>query len=139
PLGAVGEHPAHLDADTGRPESARLHEPQDLGRRLALLGGTGEVDAAELDAVPARRPCGAQRVGQRRRFEGPGVEREPGGHCLAAGAAAGGGDAFANATASFTSASACLTSSSAFARWPPNCCSARSRWRRASSSALPAA
>src|SRR5439155_25988088 len=108
---------------------------------LPLLGGAGEIDAAELDAIPARRPRDAEEVRQRRRVESPGVEREHHRHGLVAGAGLvpSGGLALANATASFTSASACLTRSSALTRCPPKWCSARSRCRCACSRARAAA
>src|SRR6267142_1416762 len=157
-LVAVGEHPAELHADAGDAEPARFHDRQHVGRRLPLLGGAGEVDATQLDAVPARRSRRAENVRKRRRVEGPGGEGQHRRHYLVAGrgvpaagagAAAGaapgagllpaGGLALANSTACFSSPSACLTSSRALARCPPKWCSALWRWRSASSSDLAAA
>ena len=44
---------------------------------MPRLGGALEIEAAELERVPARRAGNPHDFGQRRRVERPGVEREP--------------------------------------------------------------
>ena len=76
PLRAVGEHPAQLAADAGHDQAARADQVEHRLGGLARLGRPREVDPPELDGRPPRVPRGPKRVGQRRRVERPGVERE---------------------------------------------------------------
>jgi hypothetical protein len=75
-LGGVGEHPAQLAAHARHRKPARAHQVEDGVRRLAGLGGPGEVESPELDRGPPGDSRGAERVGQGRGVERPGVERE---------------------------------------------------------------
>src|SRR5207247_7047177 len=75
-LRALGVHPAELDPDARDGKAARPHQREYVGGGLALLRRAREVHATQLDAVPADASRDAQDLGERRRVERPGVERE---------------------------------------------------------------
>src|SRR5206468_8981329 len=52
-LRAFGAHPPGLDPDARDAETARLDQREHVLRALPRLGRAREVDAAQLDAVPA--------------------------------------------------------------------------------------
>jgi len=74
---ALSEDQAVFGAHARNLESALADEVEHLGIGHAFFEAARKVEAPQLDGVPAGVLCGAQRVGERRRIERPGVQREP--------------------------------------------------------------
>ena len=77
---AIRPHPSVLDADTRHRQAAFLHDVDDGVGVHALLGRAHEIDAAQLDGVPARLAGRAQRLGQRGRVQRPRVKGQSEAH-----------------------------------------------------------
>ncbi len=80
PLLAGGPHPAELHAHAGDGQARGAHQRQHLVGGLAGLGGALEVEAAQLDGVPARLLDDGERVRERSGVERPRVQRQAHGH-----------------------------------------------------------
>ena len=75
-LGAVAEHPTQLAADARDGQAAPAHSSSTASAGWPASAAR-EVDPPELDGRPAGRARGAERGGEGRGVEGPGVERQP--------------------------------------------------------------
>src|SRR5256884_281032 len=77
---AIRPHPSVLDADTRHRQAAFLHDVDDGVGVHALLGRAHEIDAAQLDGLPARLAGRAQRLGERGRVQRPRVKGQSEAH-----------------------------------------------------------